>query len=699
MRRFPTFPHFLALLVFGMSPVFADAGPPLVRHDGAGAEIPGLLAILGNPRLGLAGEAGRRVQRIGAGDKWLFEILHQLQEMEYDHETGRVKSGAVIDADRPWCLSPDGGILFAGRDFYMDGDFGRGCFDFASGRRLWTLDAGRPVTDACFTPDGKSLVVLDSLLEPSGPVVPVLTWYDAASGARQRRIELPGVMEQSLPGILGVTAGAAFVSLPRTPVGEFKNTAEVYAIWNGKDEPVRLDLWDTASAVVAQIATGGPENRLVAIWDQNNARIYHEENGALKLIHEEDISNDADFSTDKSLRFQPGRPAILVSGHKRSRLVSLTARSDAPPLMATDFGSALGDFTADGKRYVMFNNGGGFVLDAANFKPVDPVEDREHPTLYRPIDGVVFSPSGNLLITNDERRLLLWSAKGVLLAELDTPNRETRDALLIHSPIFADGGKRVLAADGWDFLEWDMEALAKRVKRMPANAPRALGKTVYPVNRPISDRPEVMDIGILADGKSVFTATRTRFLIQPARGGGAPVELRVPVDVIMLQPRSINLEDPARLLVRSGSDTFLLDPEGKRDAKLLDSVSPGLSLKTNEFLRIDAFSGQAILQIRPLEEDGPFEDIFRLPPPLGTDAWEQMRVSPDGRWIATLHRKSGRASSLAILDRREKALIKDVPLEFTASSLDISPDGSRLAIGSTDCSVRLFDFEKLRADP
>jgi WD40 repeat protein len=671
----------------------SESRGPLERFDPCPENLPCLLAVHGTPRLGLPASMGYGLQRLGTGDKWCVEMNNNLGIVELDPKSGEMKMQEAIKAVPEWCLSPDGKRLFARREQGFKESME--CFDFASGKSLWTFEAGRFVSDATFTPDGKQIVVLHTLDGQGIKRSPAVSWYDAETGERTRRVKLPGILYQISGAIstdyLGLTEKAVYVAIPRD--GE---APEAWVIRSDSDEPAKLDLDMEDVSDLTQIRVGGEHRELVAFYNDYFVALFREENGGLTLLYKTDISpTRGDGSYPKNVRFSHDHSRMVVSSYDGTRLMATVASAN-PVLKTFKSGLPVGDYTADGKFFVSFDDGGGVLRDLDTWERSDRLKLREFPAHCCPIQDAGFSMNGQYILSNDKHKLILWSKEGEFLAELASPNEEAKTCLEMQSPIFVDRLNKVYAADGWDFLEWDLNEVTERRKRLPGINPKVIGKTVYRDRVNSRDEPETMNIGIDSTGKNLLTATRTTFLFRPLDEPEKKTKLLVPMNDIFMKPRSLYMGGAdSKVLVRTGFETFELDPTGKEKEVYLNQDAAGFDPQAKKFFRAVKSKQGLLLAALPPGLKAEAQETMPLP-----DEWKEHRlssilVSSDGRWLLASHEASGSMPSLAVSDWVNKKVVRDIPLSWRVTSLAFSRDESRLLVGSFNRSVYEFDFKKM----
>ena len=668
---------------------------PLERFDPAPEKLEGLVSVHGSPRLGLPSSAGWGLQRVGSGDKWCVEISGHLALVEWNREAGEMQTKEAIVAHPEWCISPDGKRIFVRRmnDFKQ----GSECFDLETGKSLWSAGQRLDVADAIFSLDGKQVIILHPA--EGGAAV---SWHDAATGEMTRRVSIPGKLYRIGGALgtdyLGLTEQAVYVAVPREDEESSSNIPEAWVIKNGSEEAEKLDIDPTPSGELAQVRVGGAHRELLAFYSEDVIELFREENGTLKRIHKIEASGEGDGSYDKCVRFAPDHSRMIISDCSQT-LVVTTASVPDPVLKRFKSGARLGDYTADGKFFVTFDDGGGVIRELDTFERADRAKLREFPAHCCPIEDAGFSLSGDNILSNDKHKLLLWSKDGTLLAELSSPNEEARKWIEMQSPIFVDRLKKVYAADGWDFIEWDLNEVADRRKRFPGINPKVVGKVVYRDRVSTRSEPELMNISIDSTGKNLLTATRTTFLFRPLEEPEQKTKLQVPMNDIFMKPRSVYLGDGgSKILVRSGSATFELDPGGKEKEVYLNSSSAGFDPKARKFFRVRSSGRDLVLEALPVGLKTEAEQTMTMPAEWRGHSCNQLLVSSDGRWLIAVHYRSNRLPSLALIDWQEKKIVRDIPLPWQPTSLSLSTDESRLLVGSFNRAIYEFDFKALRND-
>lgn len=686
--------------LFGAESDIATASlGPLKRFDPNAVKVDAVVAIHGDPKIGIVTRAECRVQRIANEDLWYLQTNSYVSVMGIDRQSGRVANREIIEVEPDWCVSPDGGHLFAARrelwNGRKSGTLVFECFDLKSGNSLWVMDQAIDVYDCSFSPDGKQVVIVHTLAENQESVPSAVSWYDLGTGVRTRQVLLPGLfyrLKDSCSDYLGFLNDGVYVTRPS------KTDARSFLIKNGADVAEPVDIGEMDSDQVLQVRVGGPGNDLVAFYTNVMVRLFRKHDEGLVKLHDIDTTPNHQWSYENNVRFSPDGSEILVSTSGKT-MITPTAPSAKPVVNQPKISSSVGDYTADGKFYVFFDDGGGWLFETKTWKKVDRLEREDHPVHCCPITDAGFSTNGNLIVSNDKWRLLLWSQDGRLLAELISP-REPEAGLCIEmqSAIFPIHAAKIYAADGWDFLEWDLAEIAARVKRKPVNTPRVVGKLLIAGGKVTRDRPVLMNITMDSKATNLITADGGTVRISPVGSKDAPTPLLIPEEEIMMRPRSFHQTDSkSGILLRSSYATYSLDPDGKEEAERLDPNAGGLDPDRRVIYRINDNSRPAEIERLSLESKEPSGDVMKLPADWVVSSLQELPVSPDGRMIVVQHGEVEDLSSLAVIDWDAKKVIYNQRLTWNARSCRFSPDGQKLVVGSHNRAVYVFDFKKMCA--
>lgn len=420
----------------------------LYRFDPAPETLPGLLKRYGNARRGVPIASERSIQRIGDLDRWCVELGSHLAVMGLNKKTGQPETLAAIKVDFEWRLSRDGKRLVAGRYDGKRAVFE--CFDFQSGKSLWTFENGmEEVVDVIFTQDGKHVVVLHPREEKSA-----VTWLDAANGNFVRRVEVPGkIMVVGGPiatDYLGETAKAIYVAVPEHEAFEAVSPA-AWRIPHGAKEAVKVELDPTPSRGMGQITVGGAKRELIAIHTGSVVELFREEQEGLKLIIKlDEYTSENLVARTNHVAFSPDHSQMLVSNCEYSWTLDLK-KTPKPAVKEYERGWPVGDYTRDGKNFVAVDDGGGALLDLKQFERTDKAELQENPEHCCPIEEAGFSLQGDYTFSNDDRNLILWTKKGDMVAELTSPNAGKE--LRMQSPILIERrarSMRRMAGTSWN---------------------------------------------------------------------------------------------------------------------------------------------------------------------------------------------------------------------------------------------------------
>jgi hypothetical protein len=302
--------------------------------------------------------------------------------------------------------------------------------------------------------------------------------------------------------------------------------------------------------------------------------LYREsDQGPPLLLCEVDISRTSRYSTHRNVRFSPDHLQLLVADCDKTLLVPIPAKAgEKPKIGRIEGGNSLGDFTRDGKYFISVDDGGGVIRNPKTLERVDKAKLREFPAHCCPITDAGFSIGGRWIISNDQRSLLLWTREGEILAELASPNEEGKPRIDMQSPLIVDRLLKVYAADGWNFIEWDLKEVAERRRKFPGFQPRVVGKVVFDDLKGGDDEPEHMTLGINSTGKKLVTATRRTFIYRLLDDPEKTTRLQVAKHDVFMKPREIVVPDAGGgIVLKSARELLALDPDGKKAPRLLSN--------------------------------------------------------------------------------------------------------------------------------
>ena len=673
---------------------------PLRRFDPADFPLPGLITTYGNPRLGLSSAAGQRIQQIGDAAKWCVEITGHLEVIGWNSETRWFEALEVIEANEEWCLDPAGTRLVASRYSPESRRTSVECFDFKSGKSLWTCEDGTEVADAIFTPDGKQAVILHTVEPDEEGRATAVSWFDAGTGTRTRQVRIRGAIHLIRGDVttdyLGASGRGVYVAVPRGDDNGRSGTPDVWWIPDGKEEAIPCEVDPTGSNQFAQIAVGGKRHDLVAIYTGEVLELFRESpKGSLERISRVDVSIPNRRRVTRMARFTPDGSELFYSDCQKSIFVPVAGKAGARP-RRLDTGIWVGAFNPDGSHIVSVDDGGMVLHDAATLNRVDRAGLRESPVHCCPIEEAGFSIDGDWIISSDQKRLILWTKEGEMVAELISPSEGEKPSFRMQSPLVVEQGKKILAADGWQFLEWDLAEILARKKRLKGFYIRVAGKPVYTDLKATGGEPELMTLSLDAARGKLVTATGKTVIVRDFKKPGNSVRIKVPRRDIAMRPRSFSFTDgESGMFVRAAGSVFALDPSGKDEPQLVSSWMKGFDPSTQRIFSTQARGPQVALQCRlPTSGKEPVESI-ELPAAWSKDFFGDILASPDSKWIVTPHARSGGIPSLAVIDWEQKRVCRDVQLPWTPTSLEFSRDGRRLAVGASNRCVYVFDVAAL----
>lgn len=716
MNLIPSLLTALALIVMSGIPALAalenrlDSLGPLKRYDPYAEPPQFLVKIHGKPSLGLPSETGKRFQRV-SDRNWYMEVKGGVARMEPDYKTGEVMLKEVIEGAGQWCVSPDGKLIFACRQSERFRDVSE-CFDLETGESKWTFEKTLIPMDACFTPDGSQVAILHRPPEPqpnipdnfplkslsfetirkmTPPVSAAVCWYDAKSGELVRRVEIPGNSGQDCGSFMAFSGDRLYVTRPGNGTG-----GECFVIKPGSAVPEKIQVEILSNENSPRVEVGGVHGEFVTFYSNDTVVLFrHEADGTLAHLRELTLDRTSLGNPyNWGARFTPDGTHLVLSSCLKAIFISTGGDGNKEFLQ----GSQYADFSGDGKFYVAFTNGGGSVRDATTWEVVESFDSMIHPLHCCPVTEAGFSMSGNYIVSCDQARLLLWSKDGQELAELFSPRSDSNNAVWMQSPgVLEDQGK-IYAADGYDFLVWDLAAIQKRLARKPDNIPRAKGEVVFRDRNQDRESPELMNIRIDAKGENIITAMRSEVRYRPMPTS-PPIRVPVKEDEIFVRPRAFMAGGDNTSVIVRGYDAYTLDLTGKEKSVLYGRAMIGADIASNQLFCVrknkDCCSGVWTHLIGK-----PNEAVELASFPKGWDLRpENAILSPNAKWIAAIPAGPSHCSVLSVIDVAKRQIIHSQPFKWTATSLSISGDGKRLLVGATNRCVYEFDFLKMTGNP
>lgn len=669
----------------------ADSLGTLERYDPNEPSPEFIVKIHGDPRKGLPETAGHRVQRV-SDTTWYLEMGKRIARAEPDYRSGEVTIREVLGAAGEWVVSPDGKLIFATRQ-QAGGIEVSECFDLENGESKWTFEKGMSVMDACFTPDGKQVVILHSLSKPAASDQAAVSWYDAVSGEMTRRVDVPG--EGFGRGdFLSFSRNFLYVVRPSD-----RGPAECMFIKDGATEPIKVDAGTAGQDEEPVVRVGGKYGEFVVFLSGRHAVLFQrDKEGALTQIQEVELEGTPEGNPFSwCARFTPDGNHLVLSSCLKTIFIP-TRNSGKAQLKEFPGGSHLADFSLDGIHFATFDNGGGRIRKTLSWEKVESFETRMRPPHCCPITEAGFSISGNYIISCDDVRLLLWSKDGQQIAELYSARSDTNGAVKMQSPVVVEEQGKIYGADGYDFLVWDLESLHKRLSRKPDNVPRVKGEIVFRDRVRQNTEPEVMNIRVDAKGEHIITATRSNVRYRPLAASD-PVVVPVP-QYIFMKPRTfMDTIAPSTVIVRSGSDAFSLDLTGKDAPVTVAQDAIGLYSANGQTFAITSSGGsESTILSRPVGNirDTAVQSTRLVTLPAGWHLRPEFgALSHDGRWLFVVPTVWGKGSVVAAVDLTKREIVRSQPVSWTATSLALSKNGTRLLVGSTNRAVYEFDILKM----
>ncbi|MGC4016363.1 MAG: hypothetical protein QM755_17845 [Luteolibacter sp.] len=683
---------------------------PLERFDPASNAFPGLMRIHGDPHRSLPGGSGQ-MERLGNQDAWCVTSSSGVVRIEVDSKAKGIQVKDELPILGIWKVSPDGGRIFGARLTADEADNLQTseCFDFQTGRSLWTLGPRIPRPNlrdpasvaraletqgtgiralaATFSLDGKEVIVLH--LEKDEAAV---SWRDAETGKETRKIHIPGKVDQTVDSsgcdYIGLTRQAVYVMVPRE-----RHKPEGWIIHPGSETPEKIPLQLEGDSKFAQIDIGGATREWIAVYTETQLELLREESDTLASVHVIALQppTQEGYTYPKHVRFSPDHSRLLVSTTGKSWLIHITPSSEER-VKEFPIGWPSIDFTLDG-RYLVTGDAGGIALrNPSTLEREDEEELKRTPLHCCPITDTDYSMNGDFIISNDGKNLILWSKNGEMLAELISPKSKNNGCVWMQSPIIVDRLMKIYAADGFDFLEWDLLQIGSLPKRGDGISPRIEGVPVFQDRKSPNIQPEIMNIAVDTGQQHLLTGARKDFYYWNLDSSDQAVELLVSKMDISTQPRAVYLPDaPPTIMVQNGGQTFALDPLGKEKAVLLNRETFGIDPKHRLFFCLEGHFGNSTITTVPFDVAGKPAEKMEFPP-----EWfiKGPLAIQDGRWIVISY-SSARIPGLAVVDWSKKKVVRNFPTYWVATAASFSPDLSRLLVGSSNRCIYDFDFKKL----
>ena len=676
---------------------------PVERFDPNARKESPYLSVFGDPALGLTGGHGGVVHRVGEKDQWYVGVTDHfgtptdVAVMELDRGTGEMRTKEIIKSVDILSISPDMRYFFGVRR-NRNAKRVWECFELSTDKALWTVEQNTYVVDATFSPDGREVIVLHGVGPYSESLPSAVSWYDAASGRRTRRVTLPGMLSPQISvkerNLLAATVDAVYVARPSAADGR------CFVIPRGAAEATHLEIGEIDEAEHPQVRVGGVRRELLAFYNITQVWIFRLDAtrlGDLGVVTTPS-ARYVDVIDYSSVRFAPDGLSIAV-GRADKTYVSPITKTGVGELETFKGGSDSTDFTADGKYYLRFDEGGGRAFDGKTHALVNGAYRWEHPAHCCPITEAGFSTSGNLVVSSDNNKLLLWSIDGKLLAQLVSAREREDVRLMMQSAIIDERNQKVYAADGWDFLEWSLEEVRQRLSRKPLNVPRIKGTVIFN-DMPKYREAELMSISFDASGQHLVTATRTDVRYRSVSAPRETTPLLVPKQDIFMLPRSIVFTDPPqRLLLQNSSRLYELDIEGKKEPMRLSLNADGWDLKSSKVFGVGGNGPGKFIYYIPQGADVPHSanDGNTMPVPADWQISKRI-VGAKGTTMVVTRRSPGAENgvSLEVIDWPNKKVLGQEEFPWIPQSIVISTDEKRVVVGAPNRAIYVVDIDKMR---
>ena len=692
----------IGLLIASTVPAVADSYGPL-KYNKAYSEKPnGLIAILGNPELGIPFPVRYKAQRIANEEKWLLETSVGLSVMKADIKSGEVTTSEYIESATDWCLSKDANFLFCGRrgqDETSKRPYGGiiyECFDFRDGSPLWTLSLdktlGASLYASMFSDDGQFLITLQSLGKRGDEAISTVIWYEVATGKKSRQVNLPGTMARTKTfrsEFLAEAAGLIFVTRPS------EESVKAFIIRDGNNtaEPVELqpdkDVSSMNKDYAPQIITGGLDSEWIVFYSNYSVQFYKLKNE--KLIPAGNILTPPDsfYFYQNHVRFSPDGSEVLVATQNKTLIVS-TSEFPSPKATTIKQCTDLGDYTLDGKFFVFFDKGGGFIYNTEDWSSVTHLKKGNHSGHCCPITEASISPDGKFIVSSDGQCLLLWSKSGDLVAKLLSPKSDDKEKKVsMQSAVFHWDSDRIFAGDGWGFFSWELEKVIRASKRNRKGTLKIMGESIVHYDESNQTKPQLMDIALVSKEKNLITAKNKVIQYWSDGGTKASKPLLIPAHGMITRPRSLYLSgNPEGIVMKNAGHLTLIDPENKKKAVPIGHNASGVDAENGYYFKVNS----RFIERIPMEPNGAKEDKMETPTDWAAYTTDQILTSKDGNRLTLLGNSIYGESAISVIDWRAKKVVSIQTFPWKTTSISTNKKGSKLILGSQQGAVYVIDI-------
>ena len=368
----PTGILLIAILVFSNAAAEEEVRQtslgPLVRFDPNARQLKNLLAVHGDPGLGLTGAHSGVSDRIGNTGKWIAGLAGgggmptNVALMEFVGYPGEFRHREILRLNAACDASADERAVFGCRRGTNMEDVWE-CFSLVDNHSLWTAEKDVFVMDAMFSPDGGHVIVLHGLGRRSSSLPSAVSWYETATGRRVRRVALPGDANPLVScwnrNLLAWSQGSLFVARPSGDSGDF------FMIPKDATEATLLEFDGAEWGDCPKVRAGGSHGELLAFYDDGEIRVRRFEDMRMTDLGRIDVHPPDDGNSyTGNVRFSPDGKWIIASRCGRTRVMPVNRDGIGAAAKDLAEGSSSGDFTADGKFYICIDDGGGRIPSA-----------------------------------------------------------------------------------------------------------------------------------------------------------------------------------------------------------------------------------------------------------------------------------------------------------------------------------------------
>lgn len=516
-----------------------------------------------------------------------------------------------------------------------------------------------------------------------------LRLLDSATGAEERKIAIPGDLGRCPSSSSIVMVNEDFIVLTAR-----QDTSSLLYVQTDPWAASLASFHEFPGQYLQSLAVSNDQTRLVAFGTESYHAMTQQNNAWLPWL---DGSADGAWVNNGSrfteALFSPDSKYLYVASETAAKVIDVASKKVVRELSQ---GCEAAAFSPDGSLLIGSDHSGMSTWDAISWEMRPSANDRHD----CPVIGVRFLPDGKTVLSHDHNGFIVWDlptrkARAVLKGRNDEMGSQIRQFAL------ASNAREIIASDGRDYLRWRLPDTSRPV---PTKPEVHIGISAFGEVASSDPNCSVQDVHSNLLGNQFLTVTKQGTQWRDA-GSPSRVKTLTSVQKAKFGPEChVTFLTDGQLCLHAYDDRiYHLDVSSDRlteVAALNDTRAEHLwlpqrqcyvAMTRNSIQFVNAITGQVVKSLAKPPGGGIyFGQIFR--------GGFGVAVSKDEKTAAVYMQTDKQDLPLLTLwdiDSGKMLGRQDLPL-LDVHCMDLSPDGSILAVGHKNTAVSLWDMRMLR---